>query len=406
VRTIDGIAEAADAITHNKFRTFLSLLGMIIGTASVVAVMSAGAMMSRKFIDQADSIGARLIVVYSNWEVADYSVRPAYMTNRDVEAMRERNGGALFVRTNSQNRNAVRGTVSRSVRVRGVDPGYFEIWPRVFLAGRALNRADEETLAKVCVITEDYASAFFPDGDALGSSLTVGSFDYTVVGILAMGDRESLMNDGTSRETVFFPYSALERTIDWSWFGSPRVFELMVRAESIDSIDRTADSIESYLNRMYGTVDGVSRFKVEKIEGALGAIRTIFAAVTAVVAFIAGISLFVSGIGIMNVMLVAVAERTREIGVRKAIGARPSNIMAQFLTESLFICLSGGLIGILLGTAIARVISVLAKWPFTMPFGAPFTALLVSAAVGLFFGLMPARNAASLDPVVALTKGD
>ena len=100
------------------------------------------------------------------------------------------------------------------------------------------------------------------------------------------------------------------------------------------------------------------------------------------------------------------AERTREIGVRKAIGARPSNIMAQFLTESLFICLSGGLIGILLGTAIARVISVLAKWPFTMPFGAPFTALLVSAAVGLFFGLMPARNAASLDPVVALTKGD
>jgi putative ABC transport system permease protein len=155
---------------------------------------------------------------------------------------------------------------------------------------------------------------------------------------------------------------------------------------------------------MYGLVDGKCRFKVEAIEGALNAIRTIFAAVTAIVAFIAGISLLVSGIGIMNVMLVAVSERTREIGVRKAIGARSSDIMTQFLMESLFICLSGGGAGIALGMVMARVVSALSKWDYLMPVQAPLIALAVSACVGLFFGLAPARNAAALDPVVALTK--
>lgn len=404
MRVFEGITEAADAVSHNKLRTFLSLLGMIIGTASVVAVMSAGAMMSHKFIDQADSIGARLIVVYNNWELNDYTASRVYMSNRDVDAMRARNPGALFVRVNDERRTAVRGNVTQKVRIVGVDPGYFDIWPRTFISGRKVTQADEDSLAKVCILTEDYAAAFFPDGKALGSTLTIGSFDYLVVGIAALGDSGSLMSDGTNRETVFFPYSALERTIDWSWTGSPKVFELMVRAGSLDRVNATATNIESYLTRIYGTVDGQCRFKVEKIDGALTAIRTIFAAVTAVVAFIAGISLFVSGIGIMNVMLVAVAERTHEIGIRKAIGAHSSDIMMQFLTESLFICLSGGAIGIALGTGIARVISAITKWPFVMPVGAPVTALLVSAAVGIFFGLMPARNAAALDPVIALTK--
>jgi putative ABC transport system permease protein len=143
---------------------------------------------------------------------------------------------------------------------------------------------------------------------------------------------------------------------------------------------------------------------VEAIEGAVKAIKTIFAAVTAVVAFIAGISLLVSGIGIMNVMLVAVAERTREIGVRKAVGARGSDILAQFLSESLIICLIGGVVGVILGAAVAKLVSLALRWGFVMPWSAPLAALGVSAAVGIFFGLMPAMGAAKLQPVVALAK--
>ncbi|HOC29644.1 MAG TPA: ABC transporter permease [Treponemataceae bacterium] len=400
----DAVMEAADSVRHNKLRTVLSLLGMIIGTASVVAVMAAGAMLGREFIDQADAIGARLIVVYNNWELSDYQARSVFMSNRDIESMQAVAKDALFVRLNQENRDAVRGSVAKSVRVRGIDPGYWDLWPRNFSSGRRLTADDERNLAKVCVMTEDYALTFFPDGGAIGSAVTIGSFDYTVVGVVTKPEKEGLMGDGSDREMVFVPYASLERTIDWSWAGSPRVYELMVRAPSVARVPQTVSIIEDYLIRTYGAVEGKCRFKVEAIEGALNAVRTIFGAVTAIVAFIAGISLLVSGIGIMNVMLMAVSERTREIGIRKAIGARSVDIMLQFLVESLFLCLSGGAAGVLLGFGIARVVSMVAKWAFVMPLSAPALALAVSACVGLFFGLAPAKSAAGLDPVEALSR--
>lgn len=401
---MEGIREAADSIRHNKLRTFLSLLGMIIGTASVVAVIAAGAMMSHEFIDQADSVGARLIVVYNNWELSDYMARPIYMSNKDVEVLRSKNRGALFVRTNSERYKITKGTVSEQGRVYGVDPDYWKMWPRELLSGRTLDQSDEDTLAKVCVLTEDYAAKFFPKGDALGSTITAGRFDYTVVGVLKQPEKEALLSDGANRSTVFLSYSVLERTIDWTWFGSPKVFEVMVRASSVDAVPATAKNIEEYLNLTYGKVNDKCRFRIEVIESALKMIRTIFSAVTGVIAFIAGISLLVSGIGIMNVMLMAVTERTREIGIRKAIGARSSDILGQFLIESLFLCLTGGVIGIVLGIIITHIVSLASKWQYVMPPHAVIIAVLVSAGVGLFFGITPAKNASALDPVTALSR--
>ncbi|HOS29367.1 MAG TPA: ABC transporter permease [Treponemataceae bacterium] len=401
---MEGINEAADSIRHNKLRTFLSLLGMIIGTASVVAVIASGAMMSHEFIDQADSVGARLIVVYNNWELSDYMARPIYMTNKDVEALRLKNRNTLFVRTNNERYKITKGTVSEEGRIYGVDPHYWDMWPRELLAGRTLNQGDEDTLAKVCVLTEDYASQFFPKGDALGSEITIGRFDYTVVGVLKYPEKEALLSDGANRNTVFLSYSVLERTIDWTWFGSPKVFELMIRASSVDAVSSTAKNIEDYLNSTYGKVNDQCRFKIEVIESALKMIRTIFSAVTGVIAFIAGISLLVSGIGIMNVMLMAVTERTREIGIRKAIGARSGDILSQFLIESLFLCLTGGIIGIVLGIGITQIVSLVSKWQYVMPPQAIIIAVLVSAGVGLFFGITPAKSAAALDPVTALAR--
>lgn len=401
---MEGINEAVDSIRHNKLRTFLSLLGMIIGTASVVAVIASGAMMSHEFIDQADSVGARLIVVYNNWELDDYLARTMYMTNKDVEALRLKVPDALFVRTNSEQYKITKGTVSEEGRIYGVDPDYWEMWPRELLAGRALNQNDEDTLAKVCVLTEDYATKFFPKGDALGSTLTIGRFDYTVVGVLEDPEKEALLSDGATRNTVFLSYTVLEKTVDWTWFGSPKVFELMIRASSVDAVSKTAATVEDYLNLTYGKVNDQCRFKIEVIESALKMIRTIFSAVTGVIAFIAGISLLVSGIGIMNVMLMAVSERTREIGIRKAIGARSSDILSQFLIESLFLCLTGGIIGIVLGIGITQIVSLVSKWAYVMPPEAIAIAVFVSASVGLFFGIAPAKSAAALDPITALAR--
>jgi putative ABC transport system permease protein len=294
--------------------------------------------------------------------------------------------------------------VTDTVTVYGIDPEYWELWPRAFLSGRPLDERDEIYLSKVCVLTEDYAAQFFPEGNAIGSTLTIGTFDYTVVGITAKPEKEALLSDGANRHTIFVPYAVLERTIDWTWYGSPKVFQLMVRAPSVGEVPATAEKIENYLVRTYGTVNDQCKFKINVIEGALKMIRTIFSAVTGVIAFIAGISLLVSGIGIMNVMLMSVSERTREIGIRKAIGAHASDIMNQFLAESLFLCLSGGLTGIVLGIGITHIVSLISTWAYVMPLSAITVALSVSAGVGLFFGLMPAKHAASLDPITALSR--
>jgi putative ABC transport system permease protein len=403
MKLLEGLIEASDAILHNKLRTFLSLLGMVIGTASVVAVISAGAMLRSEFIDQADSIGARLIPIYRNWEIREDGTRSVSMNGRDVEAMKALVPDAQFARLIYTQRQATKGKVSKSASVVGCDPEYWDFWPKPLAGGRMLDSNDEAAIAKVAVLTQDLAAAYFPEGNAVGGRIMVGAFDYTVVGVIAKQDKVSLMGDGMDRETILLPYAVVERTMDWG-AGQPRVLTLMARAASVERVEATAAACDAYLRRIYGEVDGKNRFKVEALESALKVVRNIFAAVSGVVAFIAGISLLVSGIGIMNVMLVAVSERTREIGIRKAVGARRSDILAQFLVESLYVCLAGGFMGLALGGAIAKVASLALRWAFVFPWTAPLAALGVSSAIGLFFGLQPAMSASRLPPVQALSQ--
>jgi putative ABC transport system permease protein len=212
------------------------------------------------------------------------------------------------------------------------------------------------------------------------------------------------VDDASDDDTVYVPYEVLSDVTSWDDYGGPRVTRVYFKVRDLADLDFVASQIGSYLDRTYGTIEGKPRFLVRKAEDSIQTTNKVFDIITTVITLIAAISLVVGGIGIMNIMLITVTERTREIGIRKALGAKRRDILAQFLIESIIICLIGGGIGILFGVGITGVISVLQKWEYLLPWTAIMIGLAVSITIGLFFGIYPALKAARLDPVVALTK--
>jgi putative ABC transport system permease protein len=200
------------------------------------------------------------------------------------------------------------------------------------------------------------------------------------------------------------PHEALSSIYDWSAFGGPRVLSVHFKVRDLNDLDFATVRIGTYLEARYGLIRGQPRFTVRTAEENIQTTNKIFGIITTVITLIAGISLLVGGIGIMNIMLVTVTERTQEIGIRKALGARRADILGQFLIEALIICLIGGGLGILGGIGLTAVISALRGWGYLLPWLSIALGLGVSIAVGLFFGIYPALKAARLDPVAALTK--
>ena len=191
---------------------------------------------------------------------------------------------------------------------------------------------------------------------------------------------------------------------DWGVFGGPRIFLIFVKVRDLSDLDYISSLLQRYLDNKYGSINGEPRFLVSKAEESIQTTNQIFDNITTVITMIAGISLLVGGIGIMNIMLVTVTERTREIGIRKAIGAKRRDILGQFLVESVIICLIGGGLGTLFGIGITILVSVLQQWAYLMPWLYVALGLTVSIIIGLFFGIYPAMKAARLDPVLALTR--
>jgi putative ABC transport system permease protein len=212
------------------------------------------------------------------------------------------------------------------------------------------------------------------------------------------------VDDGSDDDTAFVPWEVLADLTPWDIYGGPRVMRIYLKVHDLADLDFTASQVGQYLSTKYGTIDGQARFTVRKAEDSINTTNRVFDVITTVITLIAGISLVVGGIGIMNIMLITVTERTREIGIRKALGAKRRDILAQFLIESIIICMIGGGIGILLGIAITLLVSVVQAWQYLLPWSSIGIGLAVSITIGLFFGIYPALKASRLDPVVALTK--
>ena len=391
----ETVSVAIDALRANKLRAMLTSLGVIIGSASIVLVVTV-ALTSKKFvISQIESVGSNLVWV----ELVQRPDKPqplSYeMTLDDLEAAKSIPKVTEVAGTRELPMTVITGGVERPVNLVGVTEGYQAIRRLVILRGRYFDAADMETRSKVCLITTQLADKIFGQENPVGRSMRMGELTFTVIGVF----RERVETFGLSdiqENSVLIPFSLMK------YYTGIEVVRLLdvqaVRAEDVPSVERQLGQL------LRSRHPAEAEYKVQTLTAILSAARNISLALTIVLIIIAFIALVISGVGIMNIMLVTVTERTREIGIRKAIGAARREIMYQFLIESFMISGGGAVIGILIGIAVPVAIQFFLPGNLRVPVSSlsVVIAFVVSCSTGLFFGYLPANQAASLQPVESL----
>lgn len=397
------VTSALTALKSNVLRTLLTMLGIIIGIASVILIVSLGAGATQTITNQISSFGTNLVVVIPG----SLSQGPSSglgavktLTPEDGEAIlsggRVVNVAALSPLV-SKPTKAVAGGVDVQTTVQGVAASYQTIQTVDIVQGEFLTQDHEQGLARVAVLGSDIATDLFGEGaEPVGKSIKLDNRSFRVIGVAAPKGGSPISNPD---ESVYIPYTTAMKIL----LGQNHVQTLMVQAEDPKLIEQTMEDINTLLLERHKIADGDdSDFSLRSSKDALATLDTVTGLLTTLLAGIAGISLLVGGIGIMNIMLVTVTERTKEIGLLKSIGAKRKDILTQFLIESVVLTLVGGSIGIVLGIILAYIITQIVNIPFIVEISSIFLAVGVSAVVGIGFGLYPAQRAAKLSPIDAL----
>jgi len=387
---------AFESLWANKLRAFLTTLGVIIGSACIVLVVTIALTGRQYVIAQIEGVGSNL--VYAQLEVnADHpSEFSDELTVDDMDAAKYAiTGAAAVAGTRGIEENVLAGDEERSVSLVGVTQGFQTIRNLLVLQGRFFDAEDAASRSKVCLVTKDLAAKVFPGEDPVGKSLRVGEVSYTVLGVF----QERTATYGLSeiqQYTVLVPFPLMQY-----YTGDSGLEVLYVQAASPELVGSVTRQLEALLRERH---PGRARYVVLNLSAILDAARKIAWALTLVLLLIGFIALVVSGIGIMNIMLVTVTERTREIGLRKAIGARRSEILSQFLLEASLISGFGAVVGILIALAIPVFIRPLlpGNLRVPVPWESVVASFIVSCATGVLFGYLPASRAARLQPTEAL----
>ena len=387
---------ALDALWANKVRAFLTTLGVVIGSACIVLVVTVALSGRRYIIQQIEGVGSNL--VYARLDIDPN--RPIMLQDElsiaDMNAAEAGIPGVVAVAgTRGDSATVDVGSYERNVSLVGVTEQFQQIRNLLIQQGRFLDAEDITSRSRVCLITKQLANFAFPFVDPIGKSLRVGELSFTVIGVF----RERVETFGLSEiqdYSVLIPFPLMKY-----YLGDSSLEMLYVQANSPENVIPVTHELEALLGSRHPTR---ARYSVQNLSSILNAARSIALALTIILLLIGFIALLVSGIGIMNIMLVTVQERTREIGIRKAIGARYREILYQFLLEAFLISGFGSVLGIL----IAAVIPVLARpllpanVSVPVPWQSVVLAFLVSCSVGVFFGYLPAERAAQLQPTESL----
>ena len=398
----ETVAVALGALRANKLRSALTMLGVVIGVAAVVAVVALGRGAQESVNARISALGTTMLTVIPGQVfgrgVASGSDR-AKLTLDDANALADQGRVLTAVEPEmSQNMQVQFGARNANTSVIGTTANYLDVRKYEMATGKMFNDAEDRGRERVAVLGAAIPDNLGTTADALvGQPIRVGGLQYTVLGVLASkGQTGGFQNPD---DQILIPIN----TARFRAFGNDRIRSINVLAPTEAQIPETMADIQRVLRRAHklqpGTDDDFSIRNQSDFVAALGETTKIF---TSLLAGIAAVSLLVGGIGIMNIMLVSVTERTREIGVRKALGATRGNILLQFLIEAVVLCMLGGVGGVIVGAGGAIIMNKVASWATSVSVASVVIALLFSAAVGIIFGVWPARRAAALDPIVAL----
>ena len=400
--------EALAELSQHKLRTLLTLLGMIFGVGAVIAMLNIGKGAEQEALRMIETMGLNNLIVKST----DLDSEDLYEQRKQSSGLSLRDAEAAlatlpFIESVAAQRAietyaVFSATGKSSATATGVNPAYFQLTPYQLAEGRLLEPEDEQSLAQVAVLGEEVARQLFPAGNARGAQIKVNHLWFEVVGVLDSpfvkdSDFEGVRL-GAEREQIFIPFATATQRFSQKKLA-PEVTELKFQLRPDTDAQQAARAITHLLDRRHNNVKDYELVVPAALMAQKMETQTIF---NIVMSCVAGISLLVGGIGIMNIMLATVLERTREIGLLRAVGATQKDIRNQYLVESFTIAILGGLLGIIFGVILSEIIALYAGWAISWSLSAILLSFTVCAVIGLLFGVYPAIKASQLNPIEAL----
>jgi len=384
----ESIRIAWNGLIGNKIRSLLTMLGVIIGVAAVISLISIGQGVTKQVSSQIEGLGTNLIVITGMRNLG------GVLESSDVELLKKAESIAKVAPSISQSDTTVKwGNSSMTANVEGTNQDYPDVRNFSVVEGNFITENDTEKRKKVAVIGQDIVKEFFAGRSPIGEQLTINGQRFTIVGV--MEQKGEVLGQNLD-SNIFIPISSAERL-----FGTTKLRTIYVQAASTELAPVAVTDITNIFEAKFGKPDLV---RVTSQDQLLGTMDSLSKTLTMMLGAIAGISLLVGGIGIMNIMLVSVTERTREIGIRKAIGAMRADILSQFLVESVILSISGGIIGIIIGIVAAKTVSSSLGWVTVVSLWSILVSFSFAVLIGVFFGIYPALKASKLDPIVALRR--